>query len=420
MTPPTYALPYGNSTLSFELPPGIKVDLIEPDATPAAPDPLAEVDRALEHTLNGWQWPVFKSTQAIGIAINDKTRPVPHQHLLPPLLKKLSDLGASTDKINFFVATGTHLPLSFEEFTKILPKEIVDQYHVESHNCDEIGNMFYLGTTQRQTPVYVNKRFYDMDFKIVVGNIEPHHFAGFSGGVKTAAIGLTGRQTINANHAMLRDPHSTIAEYETNPLRQDIEEVGEKIGIDMAVNAVLNADKQIVEVFAGNPKVVILAGIPLSRAVCQKTVSQHYDVVIASVGGSPKDINLYQSQKALTHASLLTKDGGTVVLVAACPEGSGSKPYETFMESLQTPDQVFLKFEQEGFRVGPHKAFQIARELKRIHVVLISQMPDELVKKLLLTPRHGVLDALNQVSPALDGLSIAVMPHATNTIPDLA
>jgi nickel-dependent lactate racemase len=90
------------------------------------------------------------------------------------------------------------------------------------------------------------------------------------------------------------------------------------------------------------------------------------------------------------------------------------------MESLQTPDQVFLKFEQEGFRVGPHKAFQIARELKRIHVVLISQMPDELVKKLLLTPRHGVLDALNQVSPALDGLSIAVMPHATNTIPDLA
>jgi nickel-dependent lactate racemase len=374
----------------------------------------------LEHPIKDWQWRPFKSTQAIGIAINDKTRPVPHQHLLPPLLMKLFDMGAAADKINFFVATGTHLPLGFEEFTKILPKELVDQYHIESHNCDEIGNMFYLGTTQRQTPVYVNKRFHDMEFKIVVGNIEPHHFAGFSGGMKTAAIGLTGRQTINANHAMLRDPRATIAEYEKNPLRQDVEEIGEKIGVDLAVNAVLNADKQIVKVFAGNPKEVMLAGIPVSRAVCQKAVSRCYDVVIASVGGHPKDINLYQSQKALTHASLLTKDGGTVILVAACPEGSGSRLYETFMEGVQTPDEVFLKFEQEGFSVGPHKAFQIARELKRIHVILVSQMPDKLVKKLLLTPEHNVLDALKQVSPALDSVSIVVMPHATNTIPDLA
>jgi len=415
----TFTLPYGNSTLSFELPAGLTADLIEPDTTPAAHDPLAEVAQALEHPINDWKWPAFKSTKAIGIAVNDKTRPVPHQHLLPPLLKKLTDMGVAADKINFFVATGTHLPLGFEEFTKILPKEIVDHYHVESHNCDEIGNLFYLGVTQRQTPVYVNKRFRDMDFKIVVGNIEPHHFAGFSGGVKTAAIGLTGRQTINANHAMLRDSFATIAEYENNPLRQDIEEIGEAIGIDLAVNAVLNADKQIVKVFAGNPRAVILAGIPLSRAVCQKTVPHRYDVVIASVGGHPKDINLYQSQKALTHASLLTKDGGTVILVAACPEGSGSKPYETFMEGIQTPEQVFLKFEQEGFKVGPHKAFQIARELKRIHVILVSQMSDELVKKLLLIPEHNIVEALKRVSPAPDGLSIAIMPHATNTIPDL-
>ncbi|HTX80195.1 MAG TPA: nickel-dependent lactate racemase [Longilinea sp.] len=415
-----FTLPYGSSTLSFELPPGLSVDLIEPVTTPPVPDPLAEVTRALDHPLNDWQWRPFKPTQAIGIAINDKTRPVPHQHLLPPLLKKLIEMGASADKINFFVATGTHLPLGFEEFTKILPKEIVDHYHIESHNCDEIGNLFYLGVTQRQTPVYVNKRFNDMDFKIVVGNIEPHHFAGFSGGVKTAAIGLVGRQTINANHVMLREAMATIAEYENNPLRQDIEEIGAKIGIDLAVNAVLNADKQIVKVFAGDPKAVMLAGIPVSRAVCQKAVPQRYDVVIASVGGHPKDINLYQSQKALTHASLLTKDGGTVILVAACPEGSGSKPYEAFMEGIQTPDQVFLKFEQEGFKVGPHKAFQIARELKRIHVILISQIPDELVKKLLLIPEHNVIEALKQVSPALDGMSIAVMPHATNTIPDIA
>jgi len=137
----------------------------------------------------------------------------------------------------------------------------------------------------------------------VVGDIELHHFAGFSGGVKSAAIGLCGRQTINANHHLLLDQYSTIGEYDNNPLRQDIEEIGEMIGVNYALNAVLTENKEIIEVFFGDPIAVMRAGIELVKELTLVPVDDLYDLVIASAGGFPKDINLYQSQKAMTHAA---------------------------------------------------------------------------------------------------------------------
>jgi nickel-dependent lactate racemase len=304
------------------------------------------------------------------------------------------------------------------DFPRILPEEIIARYPIVSHDCDDKDNLVELGITKYGTKVLINKRYYQADLRIVVGDIEPHHFAGFSGGVKSAAIGLAGRETINHNHAMLVDKNATIGEYELNPLRQDIEQIGKMIGVHFAVNAVLNGSKQIVSTYAGDPVAVMRAGIPRARQICQTYVHHQYDVVIASAGGHPKDINFYQSQKALTHAALLTRDGGTIVLVAACPEGSGSQPYESFMQDIYTFPEVFDKFKREGFRVGPHKAFQVAREGVRIQIVLVSEMDDELVSKLLLTPADSLQQALGKIQGGLSSAShIAVMPRATNTIP---
>jgi nickel-dependent lactate racemase len=160
------------------------------------------------------------------------------------------------------------------------------------------------------------------------------------------------------------------------------------------------------------------AGIPEVRKICQTYVSHRYEVVVASVGGHPKDINFYQSQKALTHSALLTKDGGTIILVAACPEGSGSQPYESFMQDVHTFPEVFEKFKREGFRVGPHKAFLVAREGVRIHIVLVSELGPDLVSKLLLTPANSLKEGLEKVQGGLSpATQIAVLPRATNTIP---
>jgi nickel-dependent lactate racemase len=406
------------------LPDGIQYDWIEPAYIFPADDPTGIVEEALRHPVDGKTLQAYAGAHSVAIAVNDKTRPVPHEHLLPPLLAELLGAGISAEAITLIVATGTHAPMPTDEFQRILPSDICKAYHVISHDCDDPSNLVSLGATSRGTVVWANRNFMDADLRIVVGNIEPHHFAGFSGGYKTAAIGLAGRQTINQNHAMLIDPQARIASFEHNPLRQDIEEIGDLFGVHFALNAILNGDKKIVRAVSGSPRAVAKAGIPLSQDICQVKVSGgKYDLVLASVGGAPKDINLYQSQKALTHASLFTRDGGTIILVAECPEGSGSRLYEEFMEGVETPQAVFEKFRTLGFRVGPHKAFQIARDAARVQIILVSEMPAEKVSRLLITPAATLSAALDlaaaRLSPRglLQDLRIAVLPRATNTIP---
>ncbi len=410
-------LPYGKFYQELEIPDNYDVDIIAPSDIPAAPHPLDIVKQAILSPMASSLIDYGKA-RSVAIAINDKTRPVPHQLLLPPLLQELEHIGIPTKAIRFFIATGTHQPMPASEFSRILPPEIIEEYAVVSHDCDDMTNLVELGTTQYGTMVLANKLYYESDLRIVVGDIEPHHFAGFSGGVKSAAIGLAGRDTINHNHTMLVDKNAVIGEYDQNPLRQDIEQIGKMIGIHFAVNAILNSNKQIVNTYAGDPAVVMQAGIRDARNIYQTYVHHLYDVVIASVGGHPKDINFYQSQKAITHSALITRDGGTIILVAACPEGSGSQSYEYFMQDIHSYPEVFEKFKREGFRVGPHKAFQVAREGVRVRIILVSEMNAKMVSSLLLEPANNLQEAFVKVRNGLSPDSqIAIMPRATNTIP---
>ncbi len=434
---PLYHLPYGHGQLDLEIPSGYTVDWIEPPYVPPAEDPIKVVRDALEAPVDGRPLSAYLPARSVAIAINDKTRPVPHEHLLPPLLEALRAAGVPAEAITFYIATGTHVPMPANEFDRILPRDIYETYRVVSHDCDDEANLVMLGVTSRGTPIRANRAYVESSLRIVVGNIEPHHFAGFSGGYKTAAIGMGARDTINRNHAMLVEPDARIAEFARNPLRQDIEEMGDAIGVNLALNAILNGEKKIVRAVSGAPRAVMQAGIPISREVCQVAVAvervaagekedqRHdhaYDLVIASVGGAPKDINFYQSQKALTHASLFTRDGGIIILAAECPEGSGSRGYEEFMEGVSSAQEVFEKFRRVGFRVGPHKAFQVARDAARVRIILVSSMPASQVSGLLMTPAASLDDAfamaLQRLSPTLPAeLKIAVLPRATNTIP---
>lgn len=419
----TYSLPYGYKKADLHLNANAPVDWIEPAFQPAAEDPIEVVRQALEKPVDGLPLDRRLAGKHVAIAINDKTRPVPHDKLLPPLLDALHAAGVQPSDITFYIAVGTHIPMPPEEFPRILPQAIREAYRVISHDCDDPQGLVDLGRTRRGTPVQANRGFYESDFKIVVGNIEPHHFAGFSGGYKTAAIGLAGRETINTNHTMLVEPGARIASITENPLRQDIDEIGAAMGVHFALNAVLNGDKEIVQVVAGTPEGVMQAGVPLSQAICQIPVhGGRYDMVVASAGGAPKDINFYQSQKALSHAALFTRNGGVMILAAACPEGAGSASYEEFMVGVNTPEEVFTKFRALGFRVGPHKAFQVAREAARVRIILVSEIPPEKVARLLMTPASNLDEAYQIASgwlnPSNEGvLRTAILPRATNTIP---
>lgn len=411
-----FILPYGKTTQVVSVPSELHPELILPTHTDPTPDTEIAIRNALQHPL-GFSWHNDYRKDTVGIVVNDKTRPVPNEKLLPPLIQWLEEHGVRQDQIQFFIATGSHTPMTDDEFRNILPEWVIKNYKITSHNTDDESNLVYLGSTSRQTEVWCNQAFYQCSLKITVGEIEPHHFAGFSGGYKSSAIGMAGRKTINHNHAKLSDPFSFIGNFETNPLRQDIEEIGAAMGVHLCLNVILNDRKEIVSVIFGAPGNVITAGIPIVRAVCETPCAQKFDLVIASAGGYPKDINFYQAQKALTHASLFCKTGGSIILAAECREGSGNKAYEEFMIGIMDHKKAIEKFDREGFRVGPHKAIQMALLLDRFEIHLISSMEAGLVKRLLMEPSVSAQEALEATLHAhKDIFTCAVLPHATTTI----
>jgi nickel-dependent lactate racemase len=415
-----FNLPYGKTHLTFNLPDAWQPTLLAPTKAAASADPLRLVNQALDQPVGDKHLAGYKGVHSVAIAINDKTRPVPHQHLLPPLLERLEGLGLAPEAIKLLIATGTHPPMPPGEYPWILPPDIVNRYPIICHDIEDRASLVHLGQTERGTPVYLNHHYVEAELRLVVGNIEPHQFMGFSGGVKSAVIGLAGKATINHNHAMMLDPHAQLGRYGDNPARQDVEEIGRMVGVHFALNAILNEDKQIVAAIAGEPRAVMEKGIPLARQIYQVNVSEPFDLMIVSPGGYPKDINLYQAQKGLAHAALVTRVGGTIILVAACPEGTGSKSYEQWLEGMTSHEAVIERFGQEGYRVGPHKAFQIARDASRARILLISEMAADFVQQLLLTPVRTIDEALALALPNLTPKArIGLMPLANATIPHL-
>lgn len=406
-----YSIPYGKTSLRFSLPNSADVDVIAPKSVSAADNPGELIASALrEANLDA-----FVQAKSVAIAINDKTRPVPHDRLLPPLLEALEKMGITKDAITLIIATGAHPPMPATEFSQVVPTEVFSRYRVISHDCNDAANLVSLGETRRGTPVSVNREYAEADLRIVVGNIEPHQFQGFSGGVKSAAIGLAGRETIEANHAWMTDHRSRLGVFENNPARQDVEEIGAIIGTHFALNVILNDKKEVLRAFAGDPADVIIAAIPLVRELYQVEVDHLYDLMIASPGGHPKDINLYQAQKALAHAALITNADGTIILAAACPQGAGEERFEEWMLDTPSLDAVLERFRQEGFCLGPHKAYQIARDARGRSFYLLSNMSASDVARMHLVPVTDLQSLLETHISAKE--HIAVMPYANATIP---
>ena len=420
---PHIRLPYGRGWQEACLPADAQLETLRPPENPALTDPDAAIRAALDQPL-GAPPLAMTSARSAAIAINDNTRPTPHEVLLPPVLEALENAGLAPKDIHLYLAGGTHRAMSAAEIEAMLPREIVARYSIHTHDSDDASQLRDLGKTQRGTPTLCNAGYLAAELRLVVGILAPHQFTGFGGGVKGAAIGLAGQATIHQNHAMMLEDGAEMGRFAGNPAREDIEEIGERIGIHFVLNVTLNNQRGITQVYAGHPLVVMRAAIPQLSARFTTRVAEPFDLMLASPGGYPKDINLYQAQKGLYHASRVTRgdNNGALVLCAACPDGSGSHAYENWLAEQQPRSQaeILARFHEQPFRVGPHKAFQIAREATRMRVIFVTEMPADLCRRGLLETAPSLQAAIERIGPDLPELPrVGLMPLANDTIAEV-
>jgi nickel-dependent lactate racemase len=352
-----------------------------------------EVNRALDHPIGSRRLKeIIKKNEKIVIITSDITRPMPSKLVLPLVIERLFASGIKADNIEIILALGSHRPHTSKEKEYIVGKKI---YNSQIKITDsDMNNCERLGMCNNGTPVDIFKPVVEADRVICLGNIDYHYFAGYSGGIKAIMPGVSSWEAIQANHSNMVKKEAYAGNLKTNPVRLDIDQVSEVIKVDFLVNVILDEKKNVVKAVAGDIIKAHREGCKLLDKLYGVIIEEKADIVITSPGGFPKDINLYQSQKALDNSKHAVKDGGIIILVASAKEGFGEEHFEEWMVN-KSPDEM-IKDIEENFILGGHKAAAIARILKNNQIFFVSDLEDTLVEKIGFKPFKSVNLAIEE------------------------
>lgn len=408
----------GNRVQRIEVPDGCLQQVLLPNDVALGLTGEAEVRRALAEPIGTLRLKeIVRPGERIAIVTSDITRPMPTYKVMPALLEELYEAGICPEDITLVFALGSHRPHTAEEMKKLAG----EQAYAEIHCVDSDPNdCVHLGVTAAGTPVDITRSVAEADRRICLGNIEYHYFAGYSGGAKAIMPGVSTRAAIQSNHSMMVREEACAGNLDTNPLRRDIEEAAAICGVDFILNVVLDAHKEIICAVAGDVTAAHRAGCAFLDTLYQKKIDKRADIVIVSQGGAPKDLNLYQTQKALDNAKHAVRDGGVVILVGSCKEGLGEHVFEEWLTAAEKPRDLIDRIQQE-FRLGGHKAAAIAMVLERADIYLVSDLEPDFVKTLFMTPFDTVQSAYDAAAAKLgSGASVLVMPYGGSTLPRAA
>lgn len=409
-------LGFGQGTQTVEVPDQNLLGVLEPNPMPAGLTGTAEVARALAAPIGAPPLrQVVRPGETVAIVTSDITRPCPTAKILPPVLAELEAGGVRRQDITLVFALGSHRPHTEEEMRRLAGPDY------DTLRCvDSVGDFVHLGETRRGTPVDIVRPVAEADRRICLGNIEYHYFAGYSGGAKAIMPGVSTRAAIQANHTMMVRPEACAGRLEGNPLREDIEEAAAICGVDYLVNVVLDAHKEIVKAVAGDVTAAHRAGCRFLDGLYQVSIPHRADIVVVSQGGAPKDLNLYQTQKALDNAKHAVRPGGAIVLVGSCKEGLGEATFGRWIQEAQKPSDLTDRV-QRHFELGGHKAAAIAMVLASAEVYLVSEMDPDLVRQCFLEPFDTAQAALDHAFARLGpAAQVLVMPYGGSTLPRAA
>lgn len=418
-----YKYNYGHAYKHFSLEEERVLGELKTKNTALLPNLKAAVVDALYHPIasapiNELVHPGMK----IAFICNDSTRVANTHDFMPILVEEMNKLGIKDEDMHIVFALGTHRCMSHEEMVEQVGENIAARLKMYNSDCHIQEDFRYFGETSYGTPVWLNKHICDADLVILTGTVVYHFFSGFGGGRKAVLPGVAAMETVRKNHSLMMSPNAQLGKLHGNPVYDDQME-----GVSLFAkkhkmflfHTILNAQHEFLKIFAGDWNKAHLEACKFVEQVYGVPVDEPADIVIASCGGYPKDINIYQLQKTMDNAWCAVKDGGVVIIIGECEEGSGSAALEKALEENPSPDAIKEQLEK-NFVIGAHKAFAITRLMKKAKFILVSALDKKIAEKLLFETVDNVDDAIKLAEQYVGkDYKILLMPQGSLTVPVL-
>lgn len=418
-------LAYGDGWLTIDVPEE-RTTVVEPTYHPGRPDQAGYLRELLQQPTAGPRLrDRIRPGQTVAISMCDLTRPQPRHLMIPALLEELDGIIRRED-ITVLVATGTHRGNSVEEIREMLGAELADQLRVVNHDARDQESLTWLGEFGDGVPVWLNSTWVEADVRITTGFVEPHFFAGFSGGPKLVAPGLAALETVLTLHDAKRigDARSAWGIIDDNPVHRDVREIAERTGVTFSFDVVLNRDKEIVQAFAGDLLPMHEAARAASREMAMAPVDDLFDVVVTTNSGYPLDQNLYQAVKGISAAFSVLKPGGTIICAAECRDGfpdHGS--YREVLASASSPRELFAEISSRTETVPDQWQVQIQARIQSACEVIMhtSYLSDEQLAQAHLTQTDDISRTVREICERIGpDARICVLPEGPQTVPYVA
>ncbi len=416
-----YTFAYGRGGMTFSLDERRVVAEITVPRFPPLADVRSAILEALERPVG--RGPLrgrVRPGDTVTFICNDTTRAAGGSEFMPVLADEMNRLGVPDRDMRIVFALGAHRPMTAGEMREAAGAEVASRIAMSCSDANVPGDFEYFGATSRFTPVLINKRVCHSDHVILTGTVTHHFFSGYGGGRKAVFPGCAAMESIRRNHSFMLDPASGLGKTVGNPVYEDQMEAvamwakGRDVFL---LNTVLDAERRFLRVFAGDWKAAHEQARAFVDRVYGVPIAREADIVVASCGGWPKDINVYQAQKTMDNAALAVREGGCVVLVAECAEGSGSAELERACRRLKSPGAVEAEL-RKRFVIGAHKAYAISRLMRKARFFLVSALNPELARGMFFTPARSVREALAAAEREVGADStVALMPAGGLTVP---
>jgi len=419
----TFELAYGKKGLRVEFPEDCTT-VIEPRFVPGIDDEATALTTGLRNPVAGRPLKeVAVGARSVAISVCDVTRAIPTRRILPSLLKELDHLDPA--RITILIATGTHRASTPAELKQIVGEDILGKFRVIDHDCLDASSLADLGTTTRGTPIQLNRNWIESEVRITVGFVEPHFFAGFSGGPKLVAPGLAGLETVLSLHSasLIADPNSTWGVIEENPLHSEIREIAQRTGVTFNLDVSINRKREITGVFCGELFASHRAARERVRETSMQAVDAPFDIVVTTNSGYPLDLNLYQSVKGMSAAARVVKEGGIIICAAECSDGIPDHGcYGEILSQCRSPREVIDLVMAPGYRRQDQWQAQIQAQvqLKADVFVYSDGLSDDQIRRALLKPLRNLEELVrSELDRRGPEARLCVLPEGPQTIPYL-